>query len=268
MSDQSSMQTELSQRGQSISVAGVRHAYSSNAGSVVALENVSLEIKAGEFVVLLGPSGCGKSTLLELLAGLRIPTEGSVRIDGAEIIGPSRNRGLVFQQSSSLMPWLSVADNVALGLRINKVSKNERTIRVAQELERVGLSDFAQHRVMELSGGMQQRCQIARALAVDPSVLLLDEPFGALDALTRETLQEEIRKLWRATKRTFVFVTHSVEEAVLLGSQVVVMSPRPGRIIESRHLPFAASDDSIARLRANASFVETCRQLRATIGAE
>ena len=240
--------------------------YSSNAGSVVALEDVSLDIRAGEFVVLLGPSGCGKSTLLELIAGLRIPTEGSVSIDGAQIIGPSRNRGLVFQQSSSLMPWLSVADNVALGLKINKVPKRERTLRVAQELERVGLSDFAQHRVMELSGGMQQRCQIARALAVDPSVLLLDEPFGALDALTRESLQEEIRRLWSATKRTFVFVTHSVEEAVLLGSQVVVMSPRPGRIIDSRHLPFAASDTSIAHLRVDASFVETCRQLRAIIG--
>lgn len=266
MSKQSRITTDASIGGQSISVAGVRHTYSSNAGSVVALENVSLEIEAGEFAVLLGPSGCGKSTLLELIAGLRVPTEGTLSIDGAQIIGPSRHRGLVFQQSSSLMPWLSVAENIALGLKINKVPKAERNARVQQELARVGLSEFAKHRIMELSGGMQQRCQIARALAVDPSVLLLDEPFGALDALTRESLQAEIRRLWQETKRTFVFVTHSVEEAVLLGSRVVVMSPRPGRIIDNRQLEFSASSTSIAELRADASFVETCRELRAAIG--
>lgn len=266
MTQKGSVPTTSSRGGQSISVAGVRHTYSSNAGSVVALENVSLEIEAGEFAVLLGPSGCGKSTLLELIAGLRTPTEGVVSIDGARIVGPSRHRGLVFQQSSSLMPWLSVADNIALGLKINKVPKQERKVRVAHELERVGLTDFANHRIMELSGGMQQRCQIARALAVDPSVLLLDEPFGALDALTRESLQAEIRQLWRETNRTFVFVTHSVEEAVLLGSRVVVMSPRPGRIIDNRRLQYAGSDVSIGQLRSDTAFVETCRELRAAIG--
>lgn len=268
MTTQSSNATSNLVSGQGISIVGVRHTYSSDAGSVVALDDVSLEIAAGEFAVLLGPSGCGKSTLLELVAGLRLPTEGAISIDGALIVGPSRHRGLVFQQSSSLMPWLSVAENIALGLKINKVPKVQRQDRVLAELARVGLDEFADHRIMELSGGMQQRCQIARALAVDPSVLLLDEPFGALDALTRESLQGEIRELWKQTKRTFVFVTHSVEEAALLGSRVIVMSPRPGRIIDNRELPFAGSSAPISELRADITFAQTCRELRATIGTD
>lgn len=254
--------------GRGLRIAGVRHTYSSDAGSVLALEDVSLDIPAGEFAVLLGPSGCGKSTLLELLAGLRLPTEGSISFGNARVVGPSRHRGLVFQQSSSLMPWLSVAENVELGLKINKVPKVQRSQRVQQELARVGLTEFADHKVMELSGGMQQRCQIARALAVDPSVLLLDEPFGALDALTRESLQSELRQLWQDTKRTFVFVTHSVEEAVLLGSRVIVMSPRPGRVIDHRELSFSRSTDPIGEIRANSEFVEICHQLRAAIGTQ
>ena len=252
--------------GEGLSVAGVHHTYSSNAGPVIALDNVSLEIRAGEFTVLLGPSGCGKSTLLELLAGLRTPTSGSVSLGSARIIGPSRHRGLIFQHSSSLMPWLSVAENVELGLRINKVPKGQRRERVTRELERVGLTDFADHAVMDLSGGMQQRCQIARALAVDPSVLLLDEPFSALDALTRESLQGELRQLWQDTQRTFVLVTHSVEEAVLLGSRVVMMSPRPGKIIDNRVLSFSSSHESISEIRANPEFVETCHEIRSAIG--
>ena len=253
--------------GRVIAVHDVSHEYISQSGPVVALKDINLSIPGGEFTVLLGPSGCGKSTLLELIAGLRIPTSGSLTIGDARIIGPSRHRGLVFQQSSSLLPWLSVEDNVALGLRINGVAKDQRKERVAKELARVHLSDFAQHRVTELSGGMQQRCQIARALAVDPEVLLLDEPFGALDALTRESLQAEIRRIWQETNRTFVFVTHSVEEAVLLGSRVLVMSPRPGRIIHDQHLSFAHSTEAITEVRADPSFVDQCHELRAMIGA-
>ena len=253
--------------GRAIAVHDVTHEYISDAGPVVALEGINVEIPGGEFTVLLGPSGCGKSTLLELIAGLRIPTSGILTIEDARIVGPSRHRGLVFQQSSSLLPWLSVEDNVALGLRINGMPKDERRKRIAEELERVHLSDFAQHRVTELSGGMQQRCQIARALAVDPEVLLLDEPFGALDALTRESLQAEIRRIWQETGRTFVFVTHSVEEAVLLGSRVLVMSPRPGRIIHEQELSFAHARDPITEVRANPTFVNQCHELRAMIGA-
>ena len=241
--------------GRAIAVHDVGHEYISQAGPVLALEGINLTIPAGEFTVLLGPSGCGKSTLLELIAGLRIPTSGTLTIGDARIVGPSRHRGLVFQQSSSLMPWLSVEDNVALGLRINGVAKDERKERVATELARVHLSDFA------------QRCQIARALAVDPEVLLLDEPFGALDALTRESLQAEIRRIWQETGRTFVFVTHSVEEAVLLGSRVLVMSPRPGRIIHDQQLSFARSGEAITEVRADPSFVDQCHELRAMIGA-
>lgn len=252
--------------GRAIVAKGVHHEYSGQSGRTVALEEINLTIPAGEFAVLLGPSGCGKSTLLELISGLRLPTAGSLTIGESVIVGPSRHRGLVFQQSSSLLPWLSVEENVALGLRINGVSKVERQQRVAKELARVQLTEFARHRVTELSGGMQQRCQIARALAVDPEVLLLDEPFGALDALTRENLQAEIRRIWQETNRTFVFVTHSVEEAVLLGSRVLVMSPRPGRIIHDQQLNFARSTEDITEVRADPSFVVQCHELRAMIG--
>jgi ABC-type taurine transport system ATPase subunit len=267
MSQQHTVGATEGDLGRTIAVHDVRHEYISQAGPVVALEDINLTIPAGEFTVLLGPSGCGKSTLLELIAGLRIPTLGHLTIGNARIVGPSRHRGLVFQQSSSLMPWLSVEENIELGLRINGVAKEQRKVRVARELERVHLSDFAQHRVTELSGGMQQRCQIARALAVDPEVLLLDEPFGALDALTRESLQAEIRRIWQETSRTFVFVTHSVEEAVLLGSRVLVMSPRPGRIIHDQQLSFARSNEAITEVRADPSFVDQCHELRAMIGA-
>lgn len=267
MSENGGVSTVEGNLGRAITIQNVSHEYVGSAGATTALDGINVTIPAGEFAVLLGPSGCGKSTLLELIAGLRLPTSGVLSIGDARIIGPSRHRGLVFQQSSSLMPWLSVEANVELGLRINGISKAQRRARVAEELERVQLSDFSQHRITELSGGMQQRCQIARALAVDPEVLLLDEPFGALDALTRESLQDEVRRIWQDTGRTFVFVTHSVEEAVLLGSRVLVMSPRPGRIVHDQQLSFARSGVAISDVRADPVFVETCHELRALIGS-
>ena len=203
-----------------IGLTGVRHEYHSTNGDVLALDGIDLDIEAGEFVCIVGPSGCGKSTLLELVAGLRAPTEGRLSIAGRTIVGPSRRRGVVFQQSSSLYPWLTVRGNVELGLRLARTPRRERRDRVDQELARVNLTEFASHHPYELSGGMQQRCQIARALANDPEVLLLDEPFGALDAMTRETLQSELRTIWQSTGRTVVFVTHSVEEAMLLATQI------------------------------------------------
>jgi NitT/TauT family transport system ATP-binding protein/taurine transport system ATP-binding protein len=232
---------------------------------VLALDDINLEVASGEFLCVVGPSGCGKSTLLELLAGLRLPTDGEITLDGRRIIGPSRHRGVVFQQSSSLYPWLSVRGNVDLALKLGKVPRAERKARVEQELRRVGLFTFASHRVYELSGGMQQRCQIARALAADPDVLLLDEPFGALDALTRETLQAELRQIWQTTQRTFVFITHSVEEAALLGSRVVVMSNRPGTVLLDLPLGFSRTDRSIQDLRALPEFVQTTTRLRAAL---
>jgi taurine transport system ATP-binding protein len=246
-------------------VIGVEHHYASPTGSVHALAQLDLHIAEGEFLCVVGPSGCGKSTLLELLAGLRSPTTGSVELGGRAIIGPSRRRGAVFQQPSSLYPWLTVRGNVELGLKLLRLPRRRRRERVDSELRRVGLADFGERRVYELSGGMQQRVQIARALAVDPEVLLLDEPFGALDALTREILQIEIRDIWRATGRTFVFITHSIEEAALLGSRVLVMSPRPGRVVVDVELPFSRSGKTNDELRVDAEFVETCQTLRSAI---
>ena len=244
----------------------VEHRYASAAGTVEALAGIDIAVGAGEFVCIVGPSGCGKSTLLELIAGLRRPTSGTITLDGRTIIGPSRRRGVVFQQSASLYPWLTVAGNVELGLKLQRVPRRERQARVGAELKRVGIADFAHHRVYELSGGMQQRCQIARALAADPEVLLLDEPFSALDALTRETLQGELRDIWLTTGRSILFVTHSIEEAALLGSRVIVMSPRPGRVVLDQALDFSRSGRSNHDLRSDGKFVDMCRDLRAAVG--
>jgi ABC-type nitrate/sulfonate/bicarbonate transport system ATPase subunit len=246
-------------------LAGVRHTYTSSSGSVEALASLDLAIEPGELVCILGPSGCGKSTLLELIAGLRTPSEGRITLDGRLIVGPSRRRGVVFQQSSSLYPWRSVRGNVELAVQLGGASRAVRRARADTELALVGLTEFADHRVYELSGGMQQRCQIARALAADPDVLLLDEPFGALDAMTRESLQTELRRIWLATGRTIVFVTHSVEEAVLLGSRVLVMSPRPGRLVADRRLGFSRSGRTSSELRGDPDFIAVCRELRGTI---
>ncbi|MFN8023770.1 MAG: ABC transporter ATP-binding protein [Acidimicrobiales bacterium] len=251
--------------GRALHLRGVGHTYPGSNGPVEALGRVELTIDAGEFVCLVGPSGCGKSTLLEIVAGLRSPSSGSVTFGDRTIVGPSRHRCVVFQQSSSLMPWLTVRGNVELGLAVQGVARRERRGRAEVELERVGLSAFADHRVYELSGGMQQRCQIARALAVDPEVLLLDEPFGALDALTRETLQSELRNLWLEHGRTVLFVTHSIEEAALLASRVLVMSSRPGTISLDRTLSFTRSGRSAADLRADPEFVAVCHDLRTAI---
>lgn len=252
--------------GRELRVRIAEHRYASAAGAVQALGEVDLTIGAGELVCVVGSSGCGKSTLLELIAGLRMPTAGTITLDGRTIIGPSRLRGVVFQQAASLYPWLSVAGNVELGLKFQRVPRDARRARVQAELERVGIAEFADHRVYELSGGMQQRCQIARALAADPEILLLDEPFSALDALTRETLQGELRDIWLATGRSIVFVTHSIEEAALLGSRVVVMSARPGRVVLDRPLGFSRSGRSNHDLRSDVSFVDACRDLRAAVG--
>jgi ABC-type nitrate/sulfonate/bicarbonate transport system ATPase subunit len=230
-----------------------------------ALTPISLTIPAGEFVALVGHSGCGKTTLLELVAGLRPPSCGQVRLDGAAVIGPGRRRGVVFQQSSSLLPWRTVAGNVALGLELAKVPKAERTQRVARELARVGLTDFADRKVYELSGGMQQRTQIARALAADPEILLLDEPFSALDAFTRELLQEQLRSIWLEEGKTVLFVTHSVEEATLLATRVVLFSPRPGRVISDQRIEFTRRPAPLKELRADPAVVAFAAQLRSTI---
>lgn len=202
----------------------------------VAVHDVTLDVRPGEFLVLVGPSGCGKSTLLDLLAGLALPTSGRVLIDGQPVTGPARDRGVVFQQYA-LFPWLSALDNVAFGLEVAGEGKRARREKAAHYLELVGLTDFSNRFPHELSGGMKQRVAIARSLAYEPQVLLMDEPFAALDAQTRETLQEELVEIWQRTGKTIVFITHGIDEAVVLGQRVAIMTTRPGRIKQIVDIP-------------------------------
>jgi NitT/TauT family transport system ATP-binding protein len=203
--------------------------YVTNDAEILALSEIDLDIDQGEFVTLLGPSGCGKSTLLKIVAGLVPATRGEVTIGGARVIAPGPERAVVFQDYA-LFPWMSVEDNVEFGLEARGMAANERR-QISQDLLRVvGLGEFARKYPHHLSGGMKQRVSIARALAVDPDILLMDEPFGALDAQTRSLLQEELLRIWRRYRKTVVFVTHSIEEAIYLSDRIVVMTARPGRV--------------------------------------
>jgi taurine transport system ATP-binding protein len=209
-----------------------------NGTSVQALKNVSLDLKEGELMSVLGPSGCGKTTLLNILAGFLAPTEGKIVLNGETVRGPGPDRGMVFQQGA-LFEWMSVRHNVEFGPKMKGMPKTERDIVTDSLLETVGLGAFKDKAVYELSGGMQQRVALARCLANDPDVILMDEPLGALDALTREKMQGLVLKLWKETGKTVILITHSVEEALLLGERLVVMAPRPGRIHKEYRLPFA-----------------------------
>lgn len=209
-----------------------------NGGSVQALKNVNLDIKRGELMSVLGPSGCGKTTLLNIVAGFLAPTEGEIRLNGKIVTGPSAERGMVFQQGA-LFEWMSVRENVGFGPKMKGMPKVEIRETVDHLLDTVGLGDFKEKAVYELSGGMQQRVALARCLANDPDVILMDEPLGALDALTREKMQSLVLKLWKETGKTIILITHSVEEALLLGERLLVMAPRPGRIHREYRLPFA-----------------------------
>ncbi|MET7881295.1 ABC transporter ATP-binding protein [Micromonospora profundi] len=208
---------------------GVRATRRGTAGAVTALDRVTLGVRAGEFLVVVGPSGCGKSTLLDLLGGLTEPSGGQVLVDGRPVTGPGLDRGIVFQQYA-LLPWRTAAGNVAFGLEAKGVPRAERGDLVAHHLDLVGLTGFADRYPHELSGGMKQRVAIARSLAYDPDVLLMDEPFAALDAQTRDSLQDELVRIWARTGKTIVFITHGIDEAVYLGQRVAVLTSRPGRV--------------------------------------
>lgn len=228
-----------------IEVKNANKKFTQNGKEFVALDNVSLDIEKGEFICLLGPSGCGKSTLLNALAGFDKVNSGSVKIDGNEVTGPSINNITIFQ-NYGLLPWRNVLKNVELGLESKKIPKEERTAIAQKFIDLVGLKGYEKSHPKQLSGGQQQRVAIARGLAVDPDIIFMDEPFGALDAITRMKLQEDILRISREEKKTIIFVTHDIEEAVFLADRIVVMMANPGRIKSIVKVPLGTHRDRTA----------------------
>jgi len=238
-----------------IAIDDASKVFGTGEGAVVALDGVSASIPGGQFVCLLGPSGCGKSTLLNAIAGFSPLTGGSIRMNGRPVVDPGPDRGMVFQEYA-LFPWMTVEQNIRFGLDIKGVARAEADTVVARIAGTLGLSDFLGRFPKDLSGGMRQRVAIARILALDPPVMLMDEPFGALDALTRRTLQDELLRIWAEYRKTIVFVTHSIEEAIYLADRIVVLTYRPGRMKRDLIVPLARPRDT-----ASAEFNALKREL-------
>ena len=228
-------------------------------GAFVAVANLSLEVPRGTFVTIVGPSGCGKSSVLLAIAGLTKPASGRVLVNGTPVKGPGRDRAMVFQEFA-LMPWRTVVENVRFGLELQRWNGEDLTARALRYVRLVGLQGFEHYRPHQLSGGMRQRVGIARALAVDPEILLLDEPFGALDAQTREAMGDELLKIWEQDKKTALFVTHSIDEAIFLGDTVVIMGKEPGRILET--IPIDLERPRAVDVMDTNAFVEYRRRIR------
>lgn len=243
-------------------LADVGLTFGSGSNQVEVLRQIDLGLATGDFVCALGSSGCGKTTLLRVLAGYQRPSQGSVVVSGRTHTKPDADVGVVFQRPN-LFPWLTIAKNVEFGPKMRGVSKLERKQRVSHYLNMVGLDHAAQLLPHQLSGGMQQRAAIARTLSADPKLILMDEPFGALDALTRESMQIHLRDIWEQTRKTIFFITHDVEEALLLATRIVVMHAHPGRIVKDLNNPFAhrLREESAAKLRLSREFVEMREQL-------
>jgi len=251
---QASRPVKISIEDVSHSFAIPRHRSTDGATTLVALQNITLPVYEGEFLTLVGPSGCGKSTLLEMLGGLAKPSSGRILVNGKPVVGPGLDRGIVFQQYA-LFPWRTAQENVLFGLEAKgDLSKSGRRDQARYYLDLVGLSGFEHRYPHELSGGMKQRVAIARSLAYEPDILLMDEPFAALDAQTRETLQEELIRIWSATGKTVVFITHGIDEAVYLGQRVAIMTSRPGRIKRVVEVSFNRSGDDV---RSSPEFVHS-----------
>ena len=246
-----------------ISLRGIHLVYQTDGGRPFeALNNINLQLQRGDFICAIGPSGCGKTSLLRVLAGYERPSQGYITVDGQPHTKPDAEVGVVFQQPN-LFPWLSIEKNVDFGPRMKGVSIDERQQRIGRFLEMVGLSAASKKLPFQLSGGMKQRAAIARALASDPKIILMDEPFGALDAFTRESMQTSLHKIWEQTHKSIFFITHDVEEALLLSTRIILMYPNPGRIVHDIENPFSRqlSERSPSEIRLSREFIEMREQL-------